>query len=332
VQQLLKNIWVDITVLKEVEEFLVEWNSTSQELKAHTSGSTGAPKQITLSKKGLLFSARNTNTFFKLNENSKALLCLPLATIGGKMMLVRALESKMTLFIDSASSNPLRKREEYFDFVAVTPMQLIKMLDESIDKVRRIKYILVGGAPMNENLISGLKDEKITVFLGYGMTETASHIAIRKAGYENDEFYQAMPGIRFSYGDNQTLKIHYPALNDFPIETNDLVELVDCNRFKWLGRKDFVVNSGGIKIHIEDIENRLSNRIKCPFFVAGIPDDVLGEKLILCIESNDNEVIFDLNFLGVKKPREVIYLAKFSYTESGKINRKATVNQLNLNK
>jgi len=331
VQQLLKNIWVDRTVLKEVEEFLVEWNSTSQELKAHTSGSTGAPKQITLSKKGLLFSARNTNTFFNLNENSKALLCLPLATIGGKMMLVRALESKMTLFIDSASSNPLRKREEYFDFVAVTPMQLIKMLNESIDKVRRIKYILVGGAPMNENLISRLKDEKITVFLGYGMTETASHVAIRKVGYENDEFYQAMPGIRFSYGDNQTLKIHYPALNDFPIETNDLVELIDCNRFKWLGRKDFVVNSGGIKIHIEAIENRLSNRIKCPFFVFGIPDKNLGEKLILCIESSEKDLTMDFDFLGIQKPRHVYFFKSFVYTPSGKVSRQETIKLLQLN-
>jgi len=332
VQQVLENIWVDVTVLKEVEEFLAEWNSTSEVIMAQTSGSTGAPKQIKLSKKGLLFSARNTNTFFKLNENSKALLCLPLATIGGKMMLVRALESKMTLFIDSPSSNPLSKRDEYFDFVAVTPMQLSKMVQESLHKTSKIKSILVGGAPMNENLICQLKENKLTVYHGYGMTETASHVSLRKVGFESDEYYKAMPGIHFSYGNNKTLTIHYPALHDAPIETTDSVELIDEFKFKWVGRNDFVVNSGGIKIHVEEIEYELSTFIQLPFFVAGIPDDVLGEKLILCIESNDNEVIIDFNFLGVKKPREVMYFAKFSYTESGKINRKATVNQLNLNK
>lgn len=331
-QQVLDNIWVNEVVVKEVEKFLAEWNSTSEELVTQTSGSTGIPKQVKLSKSGLIFSARNTNKFFNLKENSKALLCLPMTTIGGKMMLVRALESKMTLLIDPPSSNPFSKRNEYFDLVAVTPMQLTKILNESFEKIKNINSILVGGAPMNENLISKLKQNKITVYHGYGMTETASHVAIKKVGFEFDEFYSSMPGIRFSIGENQTLIIHYPAIQETPIETNDVVELIDENRFNWLGRNDFIVNSGGIKIQVEVIENELVNLINSPFFLAGIPDDILGEKLILCVESHVKVAEFDFNFLGVKKPREVFFLDKFSYTESGKINRKATVNQLKLNK
>ena len=255
---MLENIFVETKLIKEVDEFLTEWNSSSEEIMAQTSGSTGIPKIIKLSKKGLQFSARNTNNFFNLNENSKALLCLPMTTIGGKMMLVRALESKMTLVVDHPSSNPLSKHSEYFDFVAVTPMQLTKIVNESCEKINTIQSILVGGAPMNEKLISQLKEKKITVYHGYGMTETASHVAIRKVGFESDEFYNAMPGIRFSISDSQTLKIHYPALQDAPIETTDIVELIDEFRFNWVGRNDFVVNSGGIKIHVEEIENELS--------------------------------------------------------------------------
>ncbi len=327
-QKIRDNIWVNTNVLAEVEEFLFEWESDSDVIKTQTSGSTGSPKQINLAKNGLRFSARNTIQFFNLNENSKALLCLPLNTIGGKMMIVRAIESKMNLHIDISTSNPLRSREEKFDFIAVTPMQLINMLKESPDKARQIRSILVGGAPMNEQLRSQLRDQKITVYHGYGMTETASHVAIKKVGFESDDLYAAMPGIHFSYSDNQSLQIHYPALQDEPIRTTDIVELRDERTFNWLGRNDFTVNSGGVKIQVEEIENQLSKLVEYPFFVFGIPDEYLGEKLILCVETTLKDVAFDFDFLGIKKPREVFFLKSFVYTESQKIDRKATVNLL----
>jgi O-succinylbenzoic acid--CoA ligase len=331
VQKVLENIWVDSFVLNEVEDFISEWNTHSDVVMARTSGSTGIPKNISLLKNGMSYSARNTIAYFKLNEKTKALLCLPLTTIGGKMMLVRAFESKMTMFVDVASSNPLSRRDENFDFIAVTPMQLANILDESLLKLKKIKSILVGGAPINENLIYRLQEEKITVYHGYGMTETASHVAIKKVGLETDEYYHAMPGISFEYGQNQTLRINYPALQIDSIETTDVVELIDSKRFKWFGRNDFVVNSGGIKIHIEEIENQLSNLIEFPFFVFGISDVTLGEKLILCVESSEKINSLDFNFLGIKKPREIYILNSFVYTESGKIDRQATVNQLKLN-
>jgi O-succinylbenzoic acid--CoA ligase len=329
VQKVSENIWVNSEVKVEVDAFITEWSSDSSEISAHTSGSTGKPKEISLSKSGLLFSAKNTIHYFNLSENTNALLCLPLSTIGGKMMLVRAIESKMKLFVIQASSNPLFEFTKSVDFIAITPMQLTNMMLDTMDKVRAIQHVLVGGAPMNEKLVSWLKEEKITVYHGYGMTETASHVALKKVGFQTDEYYQAMPGIHFEYGENQTLRIHYPALRSEPFETTDIVELIDSYRFKWLGRNDFVVNSGGVKIHVEEIENELSKLVETPFFVYGIPDSYLGEKLILCIESSVSKVSFDFDYLGVKKPREVFFLNSFVYTKSGKIDRKATFNQLN---
>ncbi len=330
-QNVYDNFSINPSVKEEVEQFIIDWYSDLSHIKAMTSGSTGKPKQIQLLKNGMLYSARNTVTYFNLTEKTKALLCLPLTTIGGKMMIVRAIESKMKLNVIKAVSNPLSEWEGRIDFIAVTPMQLSNMLNQSLEKVREIQYILVGGAPMNEGLITQLRDEKITVYHGYGMTETASHVAIKKVGFETDEYYQAMPGIRFEYGENQGLKIFFPALHDNPIITSDQVELANEFQFNWLGRNDFVVNSGGIKIHVEEIENQLSWFIQVPFFVSGIPDTYLGEKLILCIESTDSFTNVDLEFLGVKKPREVYHLASFIYTNSGKLDRKATVNQLKLN-
>lgn len=326
-----ENIWAEDAVGIEVEQFFSEWNSEKPYIIAQTSGSTGVPKEIRLNKKGLVLSARNTIQFFGLNENSKALLCLPLTTIGGKMMLVRAMESRMNLQVQKASSNPLLNFEKKLDFIAVTPMQLAQMMEESPKKLKGISSVLVGGAPMNETLIRQLVEEKLTVYHGYGMTETASHVALKKVGYQSDEYYRALPGINFEYGKNNTLKINYPAVSTKHIETNDVVELIDTETFQWLGRVDFIVNSGGIKIQVERVEQELSKIIQKPFFLFGKADKKLGEKLVLVIESDIIQMEFSFDFLGICKPREVYFLKQFCYNQSGKLDRRETIKLLKIN-
>lgn len=329
--QILDTIWCEDFLQNEVNAFINEWRSTNLHVMVHTSGSTGTPKEIQLSKSGIVFSARNTLNYFNLNEQSCALLCLPLTTIGGKMMLVRALESKMKLYVQKATSSPLLNFEKQLDFIAITPMQLAKALDETPGKLKKIKSILVGGAPINEKIIQQLVEDKITVFHSYGMTETASHVALKKVGYHSEYHYQALPGITFEYGKNNTLKINYPQLVKNPIETNDVIELIDSKSFKWLGRADFTVNSGGIKIQIEEIERELSKLIQKPFFVFGAPDDLLGEKIVLVIESQEIMNQFNFDFLGTHKPRAVFYLDQFCYNHGDKLDRKETIKKLSIN-
>ncbi len=316
------NFIVSAELQNDVNRFLTEWNSSNDFITLQTSGSTGTPKKIELSKKGVLTSAENTIRFFKLTAQKNALLCLPLTTIGGKMMIIRSLISSMKLQIETPSANPLKTIDSEIDFIAVTPMQLGNILHESLEKIKKIKTILVGGAPISLELQSLLKQYEITVFHSYGMTETASHVALKRVGNVTDELYQALPGVHFSTNENQLLTIHYPALGDQVIQTTDQVELVSETSFRWIGRKDFVINSGGVKVHPEEIEQVLSSSISVPFFIAGIPDQLLGERVVVFVETEENISFADnIDFPKYGRPKEVICIPRFFYTQSGKIDR-----------
>lgn len=326
--QIPSNFVVDAEIESQVLNFLADWHSIGRTIQVKTSGSTGKPKEIELSKQGMLFSAQNTIQFFSLTANSTALLCLPISTIGGKMMLVRALQSSMSVYIQTPSANPLKSGDFSIDFIAVTPMQLKVMLDESESKLRKIRSILVGGGPISSELELQLTEKEITVYHSYGMTETASHVALRKVGYGGNEYFNSLPGIHFSVNENQALQIHFPALQSDVIETTDRVELVSETAFRWLGRADFVINSGGVKIHPEEIEPLLSKQIPVPFFISSVPDQILGERVVLFVEGVESiSLDFEIDFPKYGRPKEVLFLPKFWYTQSGKIDRIVTRKQ-----
>jgi O-succinylbenzoic acid--CoA ligase len=319
------NFIVSAELENVVLSFLFEWQSANKVIRVKTSGSTGAPKEIVLSKNGVIASAQNTIQFFNLSTDTRALLCLPLTTIGGKMMLVRALQCFMQLHIQYPSSNPLKSFNFPIDFIAVTPMQLKVMLDESELELKKIATILVGGAPISAELETQLQEKKITVYHSYGMTETASHVALRRIGFESEDFYKALPGIHFSVDEIQALAISFSALKSELIQTTDQVELLSETTFRWLGRTDFVINSGGVKIHPEEIERLLAPQIPHSFFISSIPDPTLGERVVLFIEVEENRSLdFDIDFPRYGQPKEVICLPEFSYTPSGKIDRRLT--------
>jgi len=326
--QIPSNFVVDAEIESQVLNFLADWHSIGRTIQVKTSGSTGKPKEIELSKQGMLFSAQNTIQFFSLTAKSTALLCLPLSTIGGKMMLVRALQSSMSVYIQTPSANPLKSGDFSIDFIAVTPMQLKVMLDESESKLMKIRSILVGGGPISSELELQLTEKEITVYHSYGMTETASHVALRKVGYGGNEYFNSLPGIHFSVNESQALQIHFTALQSEVIETTDRVELVSETIFRWLGRTDFVINSGGVKIHPEEIESLLAKQIPVPFFISSVPDQTLGERVVLFVEGLDNiSLDFEIDFPKYGRPKEVLFLPKFQYTRSGKIDRIVTRKQ-----
>lgn len=326
--QIPSNFVVDTEEESQVLNFLADWHSLGSTIQVKTSGSTGAPKEIELSKQGMLFSAQNTVHFFSLTAHSSALLCLPLSTIGGKMMVVRALQSSMRLYIQTPSANPLKSGDFSIDFMAVTPMQLKVMLDESESKLRKIRSVLVGGGPISSELELQLTEKEITVYHSYGMTETASHVALRKVGYGGNEYFISLPGIHFSVNENQALQIHFPALQTEVIETTDRVELVSETTFRWIGRTDFVINSGGVKIHPEEIESLIAQQISIPFFISSVPDQRLGERVVLFVEGLENiSLDFEIDFPKYGRPKEVLFLPKFRYTRSGKIDRIVTRKQ-----
>ncbi len=336
------------TISNDVAAFLKRWFDTSDLIKVQTSGSTGKPTTIQLKKEFMVNSALATGDYFKAHEKTKALLCLSPNYIAGKMMLVRALTLGWHLDVVEPSSNPLVGIRKDYDFSAMVPLQL----ENSLPDLHRIKKLIVGGAPVSKTLFEKLQNVTTAIFATYGMTETITHTAVKLLnaschtvpkvfGIVSASHYTVLPHINISKDYRNCLIINAPKISDTEIITNDLVELISTTEFKWLGRYDTIINSGGVKLIPEQIEDKLSAVIDNRFFVAGVPDDVLGKKLILVIEIQD--VSFKLQNLKFKisnltslnkfeVPKNIYTVEKFIETETKKIQRQKTLDLIFKNK
>lgn len=317
----------------DIQDFLRNWLDDNPDVLAHSSGSTGEPKSILLSKKAMKASAQLTNNFFSLNQDSKALLCLSSRYIAGKMMLVRAIEGAYTLFLEKPSSCILKDNDETFDFAALVPMQV----EESFDKMKNIASILVGGASLHTELEKKIQNCPSRVFQSFGMTETVSHIALRAVnGRNKTSSYHCLPNIVVEQDERNCLRIFAPMLLKEKLQTNDVVDLLSPSEFVWKGRVDFVINSGGIKLFPEQIEAKLSDQIQQPFFISSLPDEHLGEKVILVCESKNPDDVLKLSIQNALKtltsyehPKAVYFLDSFVYNNS-KLLRLKTIERLKL--
>lgn len=308
---------------KPVGDFILDWFDSKHYLEIKTSGTTGEPKIIKVQKQAMVNSALATGDFFELQPGNTILNCLPVKYIAGKMMFVRAFILGLEMDFVAPSSNPMKRNKNNYDFVAMVPLQA----ENSIAQLNQIKKLIVGGAKVNDTLEKKLAKSKCTVFETYSMTETVTHIAAKKIG---QKAFTVFPNITISQDDRNCLVISAPDLDVENIATNDIVELVARNQFIWLGRQDNIINSGGIKLIPEQIEAKLSEKLTSRFFVAGIPDEKLGEKLLLFIEGAPFELdasIFD-SLDKYEKPKEIKFIPHFAETETGKIKRNEVVSSL----
>lgn len=303
---------------KNIYRFILEWLNDKDYIIAHTSGSTGKPKEIQLPKNTLVESAKNTCAFFNLTKESKALLCIPTAFIGGKMLLVRGFVSGMDVQTVKPSSSPLEQINTCYHFVALTPQQAMQ---SSNDALEYFAHVIIGGGEVNTALENKLSDVKCNSYSTYGMTETASHVALKHIGKQ--EYFEALPNITFAQDKRNCLTIHAPTLLENPLITNDVVELLTPTQFIWKGRFDTIINSGGIKIYPEEVEKKLEPFITQRFFIGKLPDDILGEKVVLVIESRQElNIDFSKTSLSAyEKPKQIIYTKQFTETKNGKIKR-----------
>lgn len=313
-------------------DFLKQWRDSSKAIAVKTSGSTGDPKQIYLSKRDMMLSACATNKFFGLKDGSRFICPMSFEFIGAKMMAVRALMARGELVEVNPANN--FTFDGHADLLAIVPSQ-VDCLINSKELISKTKNVIIGGAPLDDMTIERLLELNVNAFQTYGMTETASHVALRKVG---EPHYKALPGVKFSTDDRQCLVIEMQGRDSSHIVTNDIVELVSPTLFLWQGRFDNVINSGGVKVHPELLEKE----IKCIFDGAGIRyKEVLvtsrasakwGEEVI-CVLEMDKESIptcaFQLLYLlktqlknSMHCPKELIFVEKLHRTLSGKINRK----------
>ena len=335
----------------EIHCFLEDWFSEKEMILVQTSGSTGTPKSIELQKKQMQYAAFATGEFFELKEKTTALLCLPVGYIAGKMMLVRALTLGWHIDVVAASSNPLKENSKEYDFAAMVPLQV----ENAIYKLHQIKKLIIGGGVVSNSLHEKLQSIATQVFATYGMTETITHIAVKKLNnfqslhenvtkeftgnqkltlsksIRNSAFYQTLPNTTIYKDERNCLVIKNEKISNNVVFTNDVVDLISDTQFDWLGRFDNVINSGGIKLHPEKIEEKLANSIQQRFFVAGIADEKLGEKLVLIVEGVARTLILEkANLSKFEVPKEIHFINHFIETETKKIQRKKTLDLIRI--
>lgn len=303
---------------KNIGKFLLEWLNNESFVFVQTSGSTGKPKKIVLEKSAMIASAKATGFFFNLQPTTLALLCLSADYIAGKMMLVRAITLGLHLDVVEPNSNPLANKK--YDFVAMVPMQVAN----SLEKLHLVKTLLIGGTKVSYQLAESILRTNCQAFESYGMTETISHIAIKAIGAKE---FTVLPKVTISLDDRNCLVIEALELSSDKIITNDIVAILNPTQFILKGRIDNVINSGGVKIFPEEIEEKLAKYISARFFIASKPDEKFGEKVILVIEGEpfkvDNTIFSDL--LKYQIPKEIVFIDEFVETETNKINRKKTL-------
>ena len=335
-----------------VNDFLQEWNSPSETLLVHTSGSTGKPKPMWVEKQRMLNSAHITCDFLGLRPGNSALLCMSLDYIAGKMMVVRSIERKLRLFSVKPSGHPLSDEslakmvETDFDFVAMVPMQVYNTLQvpQERERLSRIKHLIIGGGAIDDALAEELRSLPGAVWSTYGMTETLSHIALRRLnGEEASEWYQPFDSVGVSLNSDGCLVIDAPLVCSEPLVTNDIAEIKQQETsshssdassslktssphvlFRIKGRKDNVICSGGIKIQIEEVENLLRQHLDAPFLLAKKKDEKFGEIAVLVTESGDLEGVEAICRQVLPKywvPRQYLHFDQLPMTETGKPKR-----------
>ena len=344
-----------------LEDFLSEWNNDSDRVLVHTSGSTGKPKPMMVEKKRMLNSARITCDFLGLKPGDSALLCMSLDYIAGKMVVVRSIERHLHLISVSPSGHPLKDIDlkdangkdvnGEISFAAMVPMQVYNTLQvpEERERLTHVRHLIIGGGAIDASLEKELQalPGNIAIWSTYGMTETLSHIALRRInGAEASEWYQPFDSVKISQTDEGCLVIDAPLVCAETLVTNDIVEIesyiynkVEKLRFRIKGRKDNVICSGGIKIQIEEVEALLKPHLEKPFMIAKKKDEKFGEIAVLLTEDEDLKKVEatirrllsgksdDSNKSSESKshkywiPREFRYVEHLPLTETGKPKR-----------
>lgn len=311
-----------------LEEFLEEWNNSSPYVHVQTSGSTGAPKPMLVEKRRMLASARITCDFLGLHSGDTALLCMSLDYIAGKMMVVRALERSLKLLSVEPSGNPLRVAPaDQITFAAMVPLQVYNSLNNPDERHRlqQIRHLIIGGGAIDDALASELKTFPNAVWSTYGMTETLSHIALRRlSGPEASDWYTPFPSVKVSLSDEGCLVIDAPEVCPEPLVTNDIADLSPgpgpSDRFRILGRKDNVICSGGIKIQIEEVERLLRPLMRVPYLICKRPDPKFGEVAVLLTEGSvdDARQVCERILPKYHLPRHYLHVDHIPLTETGK--------------
>jgi O-succinylbenzoic acid--CoA ligase len=316
--------------LNGIKNVINQWK-TEDRFSLFTSGSTGKPKQIFFERKQLIFSAQQTINAFNLEKGDKLHLCLSTEHAAGFMMVIRALLGNMNLVIEESSSYP--KDLENLDFSAFVPMQIQNILkNEGAERLNKLKTIIIGGGALSDSLTQEIQKIRIPVYSTYGMTETLTHIAIRRLN-PLKKYFNVLPENKISQDERGCLIINSPVTNHKDLVTNDLVNFISEKEFEFLGRVDNVVNSGGYKIHIEELENKIEVIINHQnFFLFKEKDDLLGERLLMVCEGKHENLktLLKNSLHRYEIPKEIYFVDEIFRAKLGKVDKQKTLEKINI--
>lgn len=316
------------------DTFFQQWDRGDKSFELTTSGTTGLPRKIRHRRDALIWSAEATRTawfddpiFHPLSQ----LCCLPVDKAGGMMQLVRSRVWGAPLYLVEPSSNPLLTEFHPSHITSLTPMQLEAVVENPISsqKLSNFRAVLIGGQALNSILeMHLLKTFPMVQFIHtFGSTETASHFAGRLIG-SADSIFTVIGSTQIRVNTQNELEILNPSTQEKWITTHDLVEITSPKSFRWLGRSNCVVNSGGLKIQLEMLEKEIAKISGWPinsFCCFGIPDTLLGEKLMLrTLERKDSieEIFTVLSVLPtVHQPKGIVIVKEIPLTVTGKLRR-----------
>ena len=329
-KQLIDNEKGDIkSTLLDLYNFLEHWFNESTTITVQTSGSTGTPKKIQVDKDKMIQSALSTCNYLNLKPGNTALLCLPLQYIAGMMMVVRALVAGLDLQIIPPTGHPLSQINDDIDFCAMIPMQVYNSLNNPTEKIKlaRVKTLIIGGSAIDDILEKSLEDFSNKIYSTYGMTETLSHIALRELnGDSNNTHYKTLPTVNISLSNNSTLVIDAPWSIYSPLITNDIATIHTDGSFSILGRLDNVINCGGVKLHIEEIEKHLSLSINIPFAITSRPHPKWGEEIVLLVQESSSNINWLKQVIEQLpkywQPHFILTVSCIPLTNTSKIDRK----------
>ncbi len=315
------------SISDEIYIFLSELFDDKSYIEVKTSGSTGVPKIIEIPKVYLIHSAQATGEYFQLYEGTTALLCMNPNFIAGKMMLVRAIVLGWSLDVVPPSLTPLSGVEKLYDFSAMVPLQV----SNSLNDLFKIHKLIIGGGVVSKELDNQIQEIDTRCYATYGMTETVTHIAVKKLnGMGKSDVYETLAGVSVHLDERGCVVIDAPKVASETVITNDLAQVFSPKEFVWLGRYDNIINSGGIKLIPEQIERKIVSFVNQRFFVTGLEDAVLGQKLVIVVEGNGDQITLDdidqiESLEKYEKPKEIYFVPQFIETETKKVQRQKTL-------
>ncbi len=311
---------------RKIFEFILQFLDDNDYIEQQSSGTTGTPKLYKLPKSSLIESAKRTSEILNLKFGDKALLCLPMDYIAGKMMIVRAFVNGLNLFWEEPSSMPAIGKYGKLNFCAMVPLQVYNSFS-NYEFVKNIENLIIGGSELRSELFAMFRDINNNTYETYGMAETCSHVALRKISGENpDKYFKAIIGVDFEVDERSCLIIKADYLQD-TVKTNDVVELIDNKSFIWKGRFDNLINTGGIKVKPEELESEIEKVLDCDFAIIGTPDIELGQAITLVIESdkkvNNQEIINSLKEILTEHqlPRKICCISELPRNDAFKVDR-----------